>query len=1151
MEAWETDQGLPQHTVTSITQTQDGFLWLGTMSGLVRFDGVEFQAMDAFPELNVLHVSTDPEDSLWVSTPKGVFHDTRERRGHFVPVEGWTGDFVRSISHKGIQTALTSFNGKVFLGEHDHFRELNNPDKRTRKGYQGLFDSDGHFWVAKTGYIGWWDGETWNESKWSDKVTQDFRGIGKARDGSVWTYTASEFLRISRDQMVERIPVNELVGYSWDLIESSDGSVWITTVERGVYQVTRTGTVIRYTTTPGAHFDTARCVFEDNQSCIWVGSSGYGLRRLRQSPVLSYGIEEGIKSRSVKSIVEWKPGEFLLGAQGGPLTWIKNDTLSELKIPANTNGDEPSSFFVQCSMIDSKGRVWIGTQGRSALCLMDGDYRSMFPDGSNASSVSALFEDKRQRIWIATDRGTYVCNTSAVDINNRPPLTRVPLENVRMFQESSAPNTVWALTPTNLCRLVETQWEVVLDENLIPGVDFRCFAMDRHHSLWIGGSRGELFRWSPTVSGSNALQLLPRVGGLETSAIQSLTFDSFESLWIASDRGIFRIPKESLESTPSEESKFLAVKHLTTADGLPSSECSNFPQSAVCKDRQGRLWFATIKGAAVVDPLPSYYSTPEYQVQITSVSFTDHEDVRHTWTTIISPQMVLPTGTKSLDIHFASSPNTSRDRIEYAYRLQSEQRNWNSLGLKQALSFPNLRPGWLTVEIAVKANGQVKEGRSQKLVFWMAPPFWQTPWFLVPSALLAITGVAYFGWAISQRRLKRQIEELNQQRKLANERAQLSTVLTGTSDFVGFCGPDGNIRYLNEAGRTMVGIGLVEEISHLRLTQFHPEPSQRLLMETGLPTARAQKVWAGETEFLRRDGSRFPASQVIIAHRDAQGVIQFYSTIARDITEQKRIESEIRTLNSSLEERVRLRTAELQALTKQMESFSYTVAHDLRGPLHNIAACASILKSQAQLESDRHRSYLGSIVDQSQKMAMLIDDLLNFATSTQGEVRLSPISLPHTIQAVIELVQTRYPSRDIEWHVPSLPKIYSNEILCHQLFYNLLENAVKYSDPSRKALIAIGVHRQTEREIVVFIRDNGIGFDNQRAEEIFQPFRRIDNANKVEGHGIGLSSAKRALELMGGKIWAESTHGVGTTFFILFAIPQPQSTSQDETHLSV
>ncbi len=317
-----------------------------------------------------------------------------------------------------------------------------------------------------------------------------------------------------------------------------------------------------------------------------------------------------------------------------------------------------------------------------------------------------------------------------------------------------------------------------------------------------------------------------------------------------------------------------------------------------------------------------------------------------------------------------------------------------------------------------------------------------------------------------------------------------------------------------------------------RDAQPHVDEIWRRLLE-GDATAHSTN------ENLTKDGRVIICSWTNTPLKESDGRVLGALSMVQDVTERKRAEEELRRLNENLERRVEERTAELRAVNKELEAFSYSVSHDLRAPLRNIGGFTSLLRQGAAASLDKESGEMFDMITQEvRRMGALIEGLLALSRLSRAEMSKAPVDLDRLVAEVREYLGPETRGRNIAWRVDSLPVVQADENLLRQALVNLMGNAVKYTSRRAQAEIHIGCAAASAdgKEFVFFIRDNGAGFNMEYAGKLFGVFQRLHSAQEFEGTGIGLANVQRIIQRHGGRVWAEAEADKGATFY--FSLPK-------------
>ncbi|MGL5925243.1 ATP-binding protein [Chroococcidiopsis sp.] len=346
--------------------------------------------------------------------------------------------------------------------------------------------------------------------------------------------------------------------------------------------------------------------------------------------------------------------------------------------------------------------------------------------------------------------------------------------------------------------------------------------------------------------------------------------------------------------------------------------------------------------------------------------------------------------------------------------------------------------------------------------------------------------------------------------------------------------PTGKISYANQTAQHLLGKIISDATSEQLVTLYQVYRGDRPYPTEELPVMRALK---GETVTvddlsLHRDGKVIHLEVRSTPIRDDRGNIVYAILAFADISDRRRAEQEIRELNQSLERRVSDRTAELEAVNKELEAFSYSVSHDLRAPLRQIDGFSQILLSRyTDKLDDRGKDYLQRIHGNTKQMGELIDGLLALSRVNRSELQRTEVNLSELATEIAAKLEETQPERQIEWAIAPEIIVSGDARLLGVLLENLLNNAWKYTANQTQPRIEFSTLRQENGQVVYFVCDNGAGFNMNYASKLFVAFGRLHSPAEFPGTGIGLATVQRIVHRHGGQIWAEGKVGKGATFY--------------------
>jgi PAS domain S-box-containing protein len=414
--------------------------------------------------------------------------------------------------------------------------------------------------------------------------------------------------------------------------------------------------------------------------------------------------------------------------------------------------------------------------------------------------------------------------------------------------------------------------------------------------------------------------------------------------------------------------------------------------------------------------------------------------------------------------------------------------------------------------------------------FFFVPPIYSfemtsldIPYFVAFASISLLVG----WFATVRRRVERELlQSRDELRKEVAERTQQASLLNLTHDTIFVRDMDDVITYWNRGAQELYGWTAEEAIgkrAHELLHTAFPVPIEDIRAEL-LRSGR----WDGEVIRTGVDGTDvIAATRWSLQRGEQQRPVAILET-SNDITERKRREEEIRALNEELGKR----TTELEAINKELEAFAYSVSHDLRAPLRHMSGFTELLqKNAAAVLNEKSRRYVGMIMESAKRMGNLIDDLLAFSRIGRAETHKKVVSLEQLVQEALSEVRQETEGRNIEWKIGALPTWYGDGSMLRLVLVNLISNAAKFTRTRPKAEIEIGCTDQKQDQVVIFIRDNGVGFNMKYVNKLFGVFQRLHPPEAFEGTGIGLATVQRIVHRHGGRVWAEGLVDEGATFY--------------------
>jgi signal transduction histidine kinase/ligand-binding sensor domain-containing protein len=733
-DAWLSQDGLPQDFVGAITQTRDGYLWIGTLGGLVRFDGVRFAVFDSSntPGLKDARISAlcpGRDSGLWIGTAAGG-------------VSRLEGGAVRV------------------------FEPAADASDRSLKYVRALLESrDGSLWVGTSGggIRRFRDGRRVRDEE-PGSLGHTITAIHEDRGGGVWIGSTTDGVTRVEGSRVVRYRAGDALPHDWvhAVFEDHAGAVWVGT--RGGLTRLQGGRATRFTRAQGFPGDEARAIWEDRDRNLWVGTLGQGIVRWTGGRFESRSGQGSLSDDNVISLFEDREGSLWVGTQKGL------NRLKDVAFTSWSRRDGLSHEQVNSLLRTRDDSVWVGTDGGGLNQLKDGRVRVFTArDGLGGDYIGPLFESRDGSLWIGGDRfvthlangriktyrtdpagqghfvsllGEDASGRLVVSIGNQPLLRfddgrLVPYDDAagqghyRFSMLRDRNGALWFGTTEGLGRLEDGRYTLYTEKDGLPDDTVHSVYEDEQGTLWIATIAG-LCRYRDGRFFSFA-----GAKGLGTGVVSQVIEDSAGYLWMNGRRGIVRVRKEDLDAYADQRASSIPSTVYGTGDGMESADYNpSYIQASACRTKDGRLWFATTKGIAVIDPLRLAVNTLPPPVVLESVVADDDA------VPLVEGARIAP-GRKKFEFHYTALSFVSPEKLRFRYLLEPFDSDWTPEHDRRAAYYTNLPPGRYRFRVkAANADGVWNEAGSS-FAFELEPRFHQTRWFRV--LLFGLAVLAGFG----------------------------------------------------------------------------------------------------------------------------------------------------------------------------------------------------------------------------------------------------------------------------------------------------------------------------------------------------------------------------------------------------------------------
>lgn len=764
VETWDTEDGLPQNSVTCLIQSRAGYLWFGTQNGLVRTDGLRFKVHSTestreMPGNRVLCVFEDSKAVLWFGVEGGGAGCLVEGQVRSRQIAALKDTSVTSITEGPPGTLwFGTVRGEVVRWHAGLVRVFSRADGLPSDPITKLaVDAGGTLWAATTGWLGCVKQGVFEEQ------TRDSSGelaFAVRRGGGLWVVKAGSLSEWGPDgkRMSWELPVlAKKERKPLAMLENKKGEVWVGLHGGGLLRFAEGSfEVVRRPPAP-LPADVVLTLAEDAEGNLWAGTHGGGLLRLRQRMFTVINASHGLAGDNVLTVCESAAGDVWLGTDAGGLHRLAKDGRMIRYAEAHGLPKEHVSTVYE----DRRGTVWAGTWGDGVFLLRDDRFvRFGGGLGFDAKFIRSLYEDPQGRVWIGTFRSGVVCYEGN-QLTSYAPTNGLSHPDVSAILCDTTGAMWFGTGGGGLSRLKDGRMEVFTVAHGLPSDFIRVLFEDEQGTLWIGTEGGVACRKDGRFLAIKASD------GLPDHVISQIFRDARGMIWFGSNRGIFRAPVRELEEFAERRVPPVNFRTYTKADGISGGECNGGSQPSGYRTRDGRLWFPTLQGVTVVDPLNLRINPRPPRVIV--------EDIVADGTVLSATAPVrVPAGCQRLEIQFTGISLSAPSRVRLRYRLSDTDPGWVDAGSQRLAAYNRLPPGKYDFQVCAANSDGVWDEIGSTLAFTVAAPFWRTWWFLGLSGAGVAGAFAALVRRLSLRKLRRNLEQLEQQNALARERARIA-----------------------------------------------------------------------------------------------------------------------------------------------------------------------------------------------------------------------------------------------------------------------------------------------------------------------------------------------------------------------------------------
>jgi PAS domain S-box-containing protein len=1115
--AWQFREGFTQGTIKSIAQTPDGYIWLGTVFGLFRFDGVRAEHWqpplngEQLPSNYVVHLYVARDGTLWIGTIQGL-------------VSWKDGKLTRypELVDLAISSILEDRKGTVWVGTYSMAPpgklcaidganvHCYGSDGALGNGVSGLYE-DSHDALWLVGRYGVW--------RWRPDPPQFYHmpfgtssveHLAEADDGALLIPLLGRLARLRGGKLETQYPYPAPArnANAPRLLRDRDGGIWIGTEEAGVVHLHQ-GHADVFSKADGLSGDHVMSLFEDREGNVWVATVD-GLDRFRNYTVATYAQHEGLGTTpGWGSVAVGKDGSIWMGTKDGLKMWNHgevtiysraDDQKSQSRIvwlPVRNVGDRGLGDHVFVSVFaDNAGRILVSTPHAFGY-MENGRFVSI--RGVPGGLVSSVAQDRQGNLWIANQDQGLLRLSKDRTVQQIPWASIGHKDGAQSLAADRSTGGLWlGFNAGGVAYFSDSQIKETYGRaEGLGGGRVSALYIEADDTVW-AATEGGLSR----IKNGRVVTLTSK-NGLPCDGIHWTTQDENHSFWIQMTCGLVRIVRSELDAAANDSRRKIQPTVFDSSDGVPNMAIGFHAGSQVTRSSDGKMWFQGFGGASVIDPqhLLSNKMTPPVHIEQITADGRTYDP---------TPGLVLPPRIEHLDVDYTALSLVAPDKDRFRFKLEGYDRNWRDVGNRRQAFYTNLPPHKYTFWVQACNNSGVWNEAGDTFRFSIEPAYYQTNWFraVCVAAFLALVWATY---RLRVRQFRRQEEKL---------RNVIETIPT----FAWTALADGYVDFVNRNWLEYTGLSTEKTVGSGWEAAVHPEDLERhssgwrACLATGQPfesEVRYQRAADGQYRwFVTR----------AVPLRDGRGKIIKWYGVSTDIEDGKRAEQ----LQADLAHVSRVST---------LGELTASLAHEINQPIGaaatNAQACLRFL-NRGQPDVPEAREAALEMVKDARRAADIIDRVRSLYR--KGSPHQEMVDVNEVIREMVVVLHKEAARYSVDMHTElceNLPSVLADRVQLQQVLMNLMMNGIEaMQDVGMGGELSVKSQLAEGGQLLISVSDTGVGLPTGKDAEIFNAFF----TTKSQGTGLGLAITRSIVESHGGRVWATANSGRGATF--QFTLPE-------------